>query len=70
MHDLRGYNQVLSFCEHGELSGLLKKYVANGNAFDISTKHRFCSEVAAGMAHLGAHNFIHRDLVGGRQCII
>ena len=53
---------VLSYCEHGELSGLLKKRAADGTAFPQREKHRFCAEIAAGMAHLGAHNFIHRDL--------
>ena len=53
---------VLSFCEYGELSGLLKKRAADGTAFPQREKHRFCAEIAAGMAHLGAHNFIHRDL--------
>ena len=53
---------VLSFCEHGELGGMLKKRASNGEAFSLSTKYRFCGEVAAGMAHLGTHNFIHRDL--------
>jgi len=53
---------VLSFCEHGELGGALKKRAADGDAFDLGTKYRFCSEIAAGMAHLGSHSFVHRDL--------
>jgi len=53
---------VLSFCEHGELGGALKKRAGDGDAFPLGTKYRFCSEIAAGMAHLGEHNFIHRDL--------
>ena len=53
---------VLSFCEYGELSGLLKKRASDGQAFQQGEKHRFCGEIAAGMANLGAHNFIHRDL--------
>ena len=53
---------VLSFCEFGELSGLLKKRAADGNAFSTNEKDRFCGEIAAGMAHLSAHSFVHRDL--------
>ena len=53
---------VLSFCEHGELQGALKKRVADGDAFSETAKHTFCREVAGGMAHLGNHNFVHRDL--------
>ena len=48
--------------EHGGLSGLLKKNAADGQAFVVDVKHRFCSEIASGMAHLSAHNFVHRDL--------
>ena len=54
--------QVLSFCEHGELSKLLRKRAADGDMFHVDEKHRFCAEISAGMAHLGAHNFVHRDL--------
>ena len=53
---------VLSFCEHGELHGLLKKRAANGDAFGTLTKYRFCAEIAAGMSMLSRHNFVHRDL--------
>ena len=53
---------VLSFCEHGELLGQLKKRCANGKPFDQVSKFRFCAEVAAGMQHLCAHGFVHRDL--------
>ena len=44
------------------MGGALKKRAADGDAFDLGTKHRFCSEIAAGMHHLGEHNFVHRDL--------
>ena len=54
--------QVLSFCEHGEMGGALKKRAGDGDALPLDVKYRFCSEIAAGMAHLGEHNFIHRDL--------
>ena len=53
---------VLSFCEHGELQGALKKRAADGDAFSGATKCNFCKEVADGMAHLAIHNFVHRDL--------
>ena len=53
---------MLSFCEHGELSDRLRKCAADGTAFHVDEKYRFCSEVAAGLEHLGAHNFVHRDL--------
>ena len=53
---------VLSFCEHGELQGLLKKRAADGEAFDLTHKYRFCKEIADGMAHLAQLAFIHRDL--------
>ena len=53
---------VLSFCEHGELQGLLKKRAADGDAFSDAAKCNFCKEVADGMAHLALHNFVHRDL--------
>ena len=53
---------VLSFCEHGEMGGALKKRAGDGDAFTLDDKYRFCSEIAAGMVHLGEHNFIHRDL--------
>ena len=53
---------VLSFCEHGELQGALKKRAADGDAFPTVDKFRFCREVADGMAHLARHSFVHRDL--------
>ena len=53
---------VLSFCEHGELQGLLKKRAADGDAFSDQAKCGFCKEVADGMAHLAKQNFVHRDL--------
>ena len=53
---------VLSFCEHGELQGALKKRAADGDAFSTAAKLEFCLEVADGMAHLAKHNFVHRDL--------
>ena len=53
---------VLSFCEHGELVGALKKRAADGDAYPYLDKCRFCEEVAEGMAHLAEHNFVHRDL--------
>ena len=53
---------VLSFCEHGELQGMLKKRAADGDAFSGAAKCEFCKEVAGGMAHLAQHSFVHRDL--------
>ena len=53
---------ILSFCEHGELQGKLKKRAADGNAFSTTERYRLCKEVADGMAHLARHNFVHRDL--------
>ena len=53
---------VLSFCEHGELQGMLKKRAADGKPFTDAEKCTFCKEVASGMAHLALHNFVHRDL--------
>jgi len=53
---------VISFCEHGELQGRLKKRGADGEAFDLACKYRFCKEIGDGMAHLARHNFVHRDL--------
>ena len=53
---------VLSFCEHGELLGQLKKRAANGEPFDLQTKWRFCSQIAAGMTQLASSNCVHRDL--------
>ena len=66
---------VLSFCEHGELQGALKKRAADGDAFSAVDKCDFCKEIADGMAHLALHNFVHRDLAArnvllgsGRVC--
>ena len=53
---------VLSFCEHGELQGALKKRAADGDAFSHAAKRGFCEAIAGGMAHLAHHNFVHRDL--------
>ena len=53
---------VLSFCEHGELQGQLKKRAADGDPFSAADKCNFCAEVADGMAHLARHGFVHRDL--------
>ena len=53
---------ILSFCEHGEMQGSLKKRAADGDAFDTAAKFVFCKEIAAGMAHLSRHSFVHRDL--------
>ena len=53
---------VLSFCEHGELQGALKKRAADGDPFSSAEKCNFCKEIADGMAHLAQHNFVHRDL--------
>ena len=53
---------VLSYCEHGELLGQLKRRCADGKAFGEQTKFRFCGEVATGMRHLGEHGLVHRDL--------
>ena len=53
---------VISYCEHGALQGQLKKRAADGAAFSMRTKHRFCAEIAAGMSHLAKNNIVHRDL--------
>ena len=53
---------VLTFCEHGELQGALKKHAADGESFSTAAKCTFCKEVAAGMEHLSRHGFVHRDL--------
>ena len=53
---------VLSYCEHGALDSMLKKKAANGEAFPLATKHRFCSEIADGMCYLAENDFVHRDL--------
>ena len=53
---------VLSFCEHGELQGRLKKRGADGDPVPTPEKLRYCKEIAEGMAHLAQHNFVHRDL--------
>jgi serine/threonine protein kinase len=53
---------VLSFCEHGELQGMLKRRAGNGEAFGMLTKHRFCAEIAAGMSVLASNHVVHRDL--------
>ena len=53
---------VLSYAEHGELQGALKKRAADGQAFALPEKTRFCAEIAAGMEHLAKQNFVHRDL--------
>ena len=53
---------VLSFCEHGELQGMLKRRAGNGDAFGMLTKHRFCAEIAAGMSVLASNHVVHRDL--------
>ena len=53
---------VLSYCEHGELLGQLKRRCADEKPLDEQTKFRFCGEVAAGMRHLGEHGLVHRDL--------
>jgi serine/threonine protein kinase len=53
---------VLSFCEYGELHGVLQRRAANGNAFDLQTKYRFCHEIADGMGHLHHYHLVHRDL--------
>ena len=53
---------VLSFCEHGELQGMLKTRASDGKAFANTEKLTFCKKVAGGMAHLAHHDFVHRDL--------
>ena len=53
---------VLSFCEHGELQGRLKKCGADGTPVPILEKYRYCKQIADGMRHLAAHAFVHRDL--------
>jgi len=52
---------VLSFCEHGELQGALKKRAADGMPCDLGFKYRFCQEIGDGMQHLAGHALVHRD---------
>jgi serine/threonine protein kinase len=53
---------ILSYCEHGELLGRLKRQCADGKPIDQPTKFRFCAEIATGMQHLCTHSLVHRDL--------
>ena len=54
---------ALSYCEHGEMQGALTKSAADGTAFDLGTKYRFCYEIADGMRHIASLALVHRDLV-------
>ena len=51
---------VLSYCELGELLGVLRKKAADGSPYEM--KPRLYLEIADGMAHLASLKLVHRDL--------
>ena len=53
---------VVSYCEHGDVEGVLKRAAADGIPWNEKRKLRMCHEVACGMAHLTQCRVIHRDL--------
>ena len=53
---------VVSYCEHGDVEGVLKRSAADGKPWSEKCKLRMCHEVACGMAHLVECHIIHRDL--------
>ena len=53
---------VVSFCEHGDLVGVLKTHAADGTPFPEDTKLRMCCESASGMSYLVLRRIVHRDL--------
>lgn len=53
---------LLSYCENGALTSVLKQRKAAAEPVPIWRKLRMSVDIATGMAHLAAHNFIHRDL--------
>lgn len=48
---------VLEFASHGSLLDWVRR-----RTLDARRLHRILTGVAAGMAHLAAHNIVHRDL--------
>ena len=53
---------IVSFCEHGDIGGVLRRAAANGEPWWESTKVQICHEIACGMIHLTTSHIVHRDL--------
>jgi serine/threonine protein kinase len=53
---------IVSFCEHGSLLSLLRCRADSGQPLNGRTKIQMACDVANGMSHLEAHQFVHRDL--------
>ena len=56
------YVIIVSYCEHGDINGWLRKKAADGTSISEARKLKMCSEIANGMDHLGTRRIIHRDL--------
>ena len=53
---------IVSYCEHGDISQVLRRAAANGEAWWEATKLQMCHEIACGMNHLTVSRIVHRDL--------
>ena len=53
---------VVSYCEHGDIKGVLRRAAADGTPWNEKMKLRMCQEIACGMSHLSQCQIIHRDL--------
>ena len=53
---------LLSYCEKGALSSVLKRRKASGASVPTGRKLQMLVDIASGMAHLAAHGVIHRHL--------
>ena len=53
---------VVSYCEHGDIKGVLGRAAADGTPWNEKRKLQMCQEIACGMAHLAQCHIIHRDL--------
>ena len=53
---------IVSYCEHGDVEGVLKRAAADGTPWHETRRLQTCREIACGMAHLTQCHVIHRDL--------